>query len=316
MTNKRKNTLEGTDASGHAVRRIVKIGPTHARGLKNLVGLNSAIRQGDATSKMSLDAELSCGKAPIKIRGQEYELALRSCYLSVERENCDVVVGTRYEYWLSEGSYKASSVERETVDRAQNAGVEISAEGDLLTGIAKLAGKLNFGKSRKKQKKEESTTQKDARTELISASGEDRWKVGDHVNGDARRQDGLLSGVYFNEHGNDLRPLCILSTVDEGQVAGVTLSVTASFGSLVVRKDGEVGPKAIIEGAQLALKRRAKESFQEHNDLRARMAGLVLARNIKKAQVKAGYELSGNEFLIVQQSLSVFSSGIDDVEQP
>src|SRR4029077_20569753 len=95
-------------ASAHVVGTVQKLGPIHARGLDRLVGIISNIRQGEPFDSMSLDLDLSCGIAPLRIADQNFDLGLRACFVSLALENCEVQPNSRYEHWLEVGAFTAS----------------------------------------------------------------------------------------------------------------------------------------------------------------------------------------------------------------
>lgn len=305
-----------------SVAGVIKIGPTHADGLLSLVGLNSNVRQGDPLSAMHLDAEVSCGVAPLRVGGHDYNLALRTCHLSLARENCEVEIGSRYEFWLNDGKFEASAVQRQTLDRSHERGLNIGAEGDSNKGLARFFGGLKWSRSRAQGDKIEAITQQNARIELIAAAGQDRWTIGDALRGDARREDRLLGGVYFNEgaDNDEVKPLCILSCTDQRARLSVTLTASVSFGSLIISRGGKWATEEDQKGARKILKKKASTALKEHDkreatalkdhnaELRARVAGLVLAKSIREAQSRMGLEVPDNEFVIAQQTLIVLST--------
>jgi hypothetical protein len=295
------------------VSKIDRVGPTHAEGLERLVGMNASVRQGEPQTDMRFDFELSCGIAPYQVDGHDFEMGLRTCFVSLRRTNCTLKVGTSYEYWLEPGSFKSNEVETQTLDQSRELGATLSAEGDATKGIAKIAGKLGFGASRKRLTKTESVTKKNARVQLVVVSGQDRWRVGDRNRGDARQTDGLLSGAYFREAKNsdgDAKPLCNLARTDTGVPVLVTVSVTATLGSLEVARKEATFTTGKLRNFSTLLEDSAKIASSKHEAaLRARVAGLVAARAIRKAQLKAGAELKDSEFLIARQSLIILSEG-------
>lgn len=173
------------------VGTVDRLGPTHAHGLERLVGINSNIRQGEPIDNIRLDFDLSCGIAPLRIGNHDFQMGLRTCFVSLQLQNCEVHVGSRYEYWLDLGAIKASSTQRAATESSRNAGVSVEASADGLRGLAALAAKLGLGASWKRNSKSEAITKQSMRIELVVTSGQDRWRVGDLTRGDARRPDGI-----------------------------------------------------------------------------------------------------------------------------
>ncbi|MBQ0824257.1 hypothetical protein KBI52_29085 [Microvirga sp. HBU67558] len=294
------------------VKGVLKIGPTHAAGLHRLVGMNADIRQGEPFDRMSLDFELTCGVAPLRISGRDFDMALRTCFVSMSRENCTTQVGTHYEHWLGTGDFKVVTTGVSRLERGREAGVSAGAEADSQKGLARVFGSFRFGFNRKRNHTNESTVRQDARVELVVTSGQDRWRVGDLTRGDPRRQDGILSGAYFQEarsEDGDPKPLCLITRTDPAETVRVNLQVSASFGSLSITRDGSPADETDQTGARTLLRRRAKASIAQHkqaeNDLRARVAGLVVAKGLRDAQIQAGLTVAENEFLIAQQTILV-----------
>jgi hypothetical protein len=297
--------------SSSTVASVDKVGPTHAKGLTSLVGLNASVRQGSLLAEMPLDVEVSCGIAPIRISGQDFQLALRTCFVALARNNCEVGVGTTYEYWLSDGAFEATSEEQHTTERGQSAGINAGAEADTSKATGGLIAKLNLAWSRQKGTKIDAKSKRSSRTELIVTSGQDRWRIGDFRKGDARREDGLLNGSYFNETqaAEFHAPLCTLSCNDPTQLVEISVSVCVAYGSLLVLR-GEGSPTTIDKTTgQTLLRRRGAAAAQEHNaaeiELRAKVAGLVLTKAMRRAQAKAGLPVPDNEILIARQTLIV-----------
>lgn len=306
-------TRKASGAPSLGVRAVRKIGPTHARGFDRLVGLSANIRQGEPPDDMRLDFELSCGMAPLVVGKKSFEMGLRTCLVSLDRENSEILVGSAYESWLERGKFKASESQRSSSQRSHEASINLGAEVDSTSLLARLATKLRLGASRKRATTSEAVTKQDTRVELIVTSGQDCWRVGDPLRGDARRSDRILSGAYFREEktkDGDPLPLCRLATSDEKLPMQLTIAATASFGSLLVFKDGAALSAHTKDHSQAVtiLKRRAREAHASHGELlKAYIAGLVTAKKLHDAQVRAGAALRDNEFLIAQLTLHVSS---------
>jgi hypothetical protein len=291
------------------VNRVRRLGPTHVTGLERLVGLTSNIRQGEPLDDIRLDFDLSCGIAPLKIGSDDFQLGLRTCFVSLRLQNCDVKVGSRYEHWLDLGDIKTSATHHSAVTHSRNAGVSVDASADSLRGLAALAAKLGLGISWKRDAKSETMTNQTLRIELVVTSGQDRWRVGDLTRGDARRPDGILSGDYFlEERTNDGEPLplCRLRWVDQSESIQVTISITAAFGSLLIFESDPARSRndALTDDARARLKRRSAKVESDHEELlRAHVAGLVAAKRLRNAQHQAIDELVNNEFTIARLTL-------------
>jgi hypothetical protein len=178
-----------------------------------------------------------------------------------------------------------------------------------LSGIASIAAKFGLGGARTRSSKAEMVTEQNWRVELITTSGQDRWRVGDLTRGDARRPDGLLSGDYFLERktaDGESHPLCKLERFDASHPVVVTLTITASFGSLLVFPAGrapETADVMPIEGRGL-LRRRSKRAVTKHSALlAAHIAGLVLAKKIRNAQQRETNRSLGNEIVVAELTL-------------
>ena len=291
-----------------AVRTIQKLGPTHARGLRLLVGISSNIRQGEPIDDMRLDFDLGCGIAPLRINDRNFELGLRTCFVSLDLQNCEVLSTSRYEHRLDIGAFKASEVQKTTISRAREAGAGINVQVDSARGLAG-AVKLGLGIFHKRDAKSEAITEQSVRVELVVLSGQDRWRVGDLTPGHARRPDDLLSGAYFLEERSkdgDPSPLCRLKWLDHTASMVATISVTASFGSLLIFHSNQSGAqtKNVGDDTRTTLKHGSKRAESDHESLlRANVAGLVAAKQIRNAQKRASNEVLQNEILIVRQTV-------------
>ena len=320
MTRKRSADPSRADAENThpSVRHVQRVGPAHAKGLQNLVGINGYVRQGDPCNRIRLDFDMSCGESPIRVKRQDFVLGLRTCFVSLALANCIIRVGSMYEHWLGEGAYTSKATEREAIENESQGGVSASASMGADTGMswkAKLAAGLSLGLRKRKRRSTEMTNQQKIRVELIATSGQDRWQLGNSFRGDARRADGVLLGTYFNEERSedgDSKPLCLVEQTTPGEPVEINIRASAPLGSLVVRsKRGEPNASAIAatharlcrEGASAAQKHSAAE-----DKLRSQIAGLVVAKDLRKAQLHAGAKLGEGIFLIAQQTLIINGS--------
>jgi hypothetical protein len=300
------------------VQSVQRVGPTHAQELRNLVGINANVRQGEPCGAMRLDFEMSCGEAPIRIGNQDFRLSLRTCFVTVLRANCEIRVGSLYEHWLETGAYTSSATEREAAESQSERGLSATAAvgGNAnLSLTAKLAAGFSFGRKNKKRRSTEITNQQKNRIELIAANGQDRWQVGSSILGDARRADGLLMGAYFTEQRSkdgDPRPLCIIERAKPSESVEIKITTSAALGSLVVRST--LGEPALgrVKDAHVQLRRRGAAAAKAHTAaeaaLRAQIAGLVVGKALRNAQLHAGAQLGEGVFLIAQQTLIIEGS--------
>lgn len=264
---------------------------------------------------MRLDFDLSCGIAPLRIGDRDFEMGLRTCFISLRRENCEVHVASRYEHWLELGAVKTTSTQR--TSRANSRGIagSLGASADALRGMATFAAKLGLLGSWRREGNSEAVTQQNARIELVVTSGQDRWRIGDLTRGDARRPDGVLSGNYFLEERTkegETLPLCRLRWIDKSEMMQVTILATAAFGSLVIFESASAQERrdVMTEDVRSKLKRRAAKAESEHDDLlRAHVAGLVAAKRLRDAQAHAPGDLIKNEFTV---ALLTLQSGLGD----
>jgi hypothetical protein len=296
------------------VSKIDTIGPTHAQGLEWLVGVHSNIRQGDPLSDMRLDFDATCGIVPLQISDRDYEMGLKTCFVSLDRQNCSLHPHSSYEYWLGIGAFKASEVQKITSGHSKEAGAAVNLNLDSVKGVAGLKARFGLGASRKRNEKTEALTEQSERIELVVTSGQDRWRVGDRYRGDARRPDGLLSGEYFGEQHehNDPKPLCRLQWDDHATSALITITISASLSSLLIfaptKRDAE--GNNVAAAAWTILRRRSAQVSKKHEaTLRAHVAGLAVAKRIQKAQQKAGEQVLPNEFIILRLTLIPLHDG-------
>lgn len=298
------------DATSPALRPVVgdvaKIGPTFVPSLRRLIGANSNIRQGEPLDDIRLDFDLSCGIAALNIGTDDFELGLRTCFVSLELANCEMIVASRYEYRLGSGEIKATATERTTTESSRNADISVGATAEQLLGFGLLA-KFGLGASRKRGAKTEEVTQRDVQIDLVVTSGQYRWRVGDMIRGDARRQDGILSGDYFLEkRGKDgePEPLCRLQCTEPHDPMHITISVTAAFSSMLVFQANRAQHRndVLTEEVREKLKRRSAKAEIEHDELlRAHIAGFVAAKRLRAKQLSEN--LVDNEFMIARLTL-------------
>ena len=296
------------DKGSPTIGRIDRIGPTHAQGLEHLVGVNSNIRQGEPLDDMRLDFDVTCGIAPLQINDRNFEVGLKTCFVSLERENCTIHPHSLYEYWLDAGAFKASAHQKTTAGRAHGVDAAVNADIDPTKGIAGFKAKFGFGITRKRNENSETSTEQNERVELVVTSGQDRWRIGDRHRGDARRPDSLLSGEYFSEirDHNDPRPLCRLQWSNYAVPMLVTITISGSFGSMLIfsPEKTRLENSAVKTGAWKTLRRRSSQAAKRHETaLRAHIAGFAVAKRINETQQKAGEQVLPNEFIILRLTL-------------
>jgi hypothetical protein len=302
--------------SSHVVNTVQRLGPTHVPGLERLVGLNSNIRQGEPLDDIRLDFDLSCGIAPLRIGNHDFQMGLRTCFVSLQLQNCEVHVGSRYEHWLDLGAIKASATQRTSTASSRNAGLSVEASADPLRGIAALAAKLGLGASWKRDAKSEAVINQSMRIELVVTSGQDRWRVGDLTRGDARRPDGILSGDYFLEErtkDGETSPLCRLKWINQSNPMHVTISVTAAFGSLLIFESDPTQnlSNVLTDDTRAQMNRRSTKAESDHEVLlRAHIAGLVAAKRLRNAQTQGANNLLNNEFTIALLTVQTHPHGV------
>ena len=171
-----KAEVDKINRSKPSVRHVQRVGPTHAQGLQDLVGLYANVRQGEPCDGMRLDCEITCGQAPIRAGGQDLSLSLRTCFVSLVRANCEIRVGSLYEYWLDAGAYTSKATERDTKENQSQAGASASVDLAADTGLswtAKLAAGLSFGRKSRRNRSTEITNQQKARIPSLSISVEE-----------------------------------------------------------------------------------------------------------------------------------------------
>jgi hypothetical protein len=291
------------------VKGVLRLGPTHVPGLERLVGLRSNIRQGEPLDDIRLDFDLSCGIAPLRIGNRDFQMGLRTCYVSLRLENCEIHVGSCYEHWLDLGEYKANTMQRTTTASSRGAEASLEASADTLRGIARLAAKLGLVASGKRDAQTEAVTKQSLRIELVVTSGQDRWRVGDLTRGDARRPDGILSGDYFLEEkakDGEPKPLCRLRWIDHSEPMQITVSLTAAFGSLLIFESDPAQhlDDALTDEARAKLKRRSAKAESDHDQLlRAHVAGLTAAKRLRPIHAQSADDLISNEFTIARLTL-------------
>jgi hypothetical protein len=301
---------DGEDEATVGRDTVQPIGPTHARGLENLAGVRSNIRQGEPKEGMRLDFDLSCGVVPLRIDDQNYKMGLKTCFVSLTCENGFVLPGSNFEHWLEPGDYSASGSDNTESERVTNAGAQLDVDLDS-NFVGKLAAKIGLGASHKSKKKSQAVTEHKDRIGLVVASGQDRWLVGDHLRGDARQADGLLMGEYFRnppDKDGDPMHLCRIKWQDQTKLMQVMITVSAAFGSLLIyaTTQNQLRPGAVTERAVKIVKRRSALVSTDHDALlRAYIAGLAAAKRIRSTQHAAGEDISANEFKIARLTLLV-----------
>lgn len=293
------------------IARVEKTPPSHAKGMRELVGIGIGVRQGEPYGAMRVDFELNCGTASLRINGGEFVVSMRTCFVVLELENCEILPHSRYEHRLASGTVEAT--ETETRDRSDSreggigadAGVEASPKTGLL---AKLSLSGNAKRTKKIKDSTQEVVKRQPRMDLVVAAGQDRWQVGDPRVGDARRPDGRLIGSYFGEDRDEAgepRALCVVAGGSES-TSTMTASVVVRFGQLMVHLGTEPVEESQREDLDSELKKRGRQVAAAHrahaDDLRTRIAGLVLAKAMHAAHRHADPPADG-EVLVARQAL-------------
>ncbi|CAO4173253.1 hypothetical protein EEDFHM_02254 [Methylorubrum populi] len=263
---------------------------------------------------MRVDFELSCGSTALRIGGEDYTVSLRVCHVSLERENCEVAPHSRYEHRLGKGSFEVSGTETHSSGKSREGGVGIDVAADASPIKPSLIGRLagRYKRSARKGEEHQEVVRREPIVDLISTSGQDRWQVGDPMHADARRNDGKLQGTYFGEERDkdgEVRELCVIGRGCSTLPVVLTATVSASFGHVVVhRHEGQADAEDRID-VEATLRQRSTKAAKSHAvtkaDLKARVAGLVMAKALNEAQREAGFPVAEGEFLIAAHSLAI-----------
>lgn len=277
---------QGQRDDADVVRFIERVGPFHGYGLDALAGLSLAARQGDNWDYVRLDFELSCGTAPLRLPQIITQVSLRTCFVELRRENCDLIPHKRYEHFLVEGDLKITREASVAKGSTFQAEAELGAEAkvSLLKATAALFGKVR-GQAKGGRTSDEKTSETSRpRVELIVTAGQDRWRIGDPVRGDARRADGKLSGSYFGEDrasDGEAKPLCVIARRGKDRIVEATVIATAPVSQLII--EAAQGPPST--GIVSALRKKAGKATKAHaaalQELRGRMAGVVVGTALK-----------------------------------
>ena len=284
----------------------------HAEGMRELVGVSSDIRQGDPFGAMRLDFELSFGTAIVRVDEGDFSIAVRVGQVALRLRNCSIRPQSTYEKRLAEGEVAIRRIE--TIDRSsgRETSVGAHAEGGAGSGTG-LTGRLGLTvgfRGRKKVANDaKETLDRRPRLDLVVTAGQDRWQIGHPRFSDARREDGRLQGTYFNEdrdENGDPRPLCTIVGDRPDAPAEVVISALVRSGQIIVSLAGEATGIEQLADVEAALRKRGVRAARTHErkaaDLRSRMAGLVLAKEMLNEQ-KSRLDLSGADILLARQSL-------------
>jgi len=301
------------DDGADVVAYVEKTPSTHAKGMRDLVGIGINVRQGEPTTAMRVDFELNCGTSSLLINGGNFVVSLRTCFVVLGLANCEIQPQTRYESRLMIGSVEATATEtRERSDDGEigggvDASVEVDGGGSLLPRVGLL---LRASKKRKATNTAQETLKRQPRIDLVVTAGQDRWQVGDPRHGDARRGDGRLLGSYFGEERDregEAKPLCVIAASDPASTSTMTASAVIRVGQLQIHLGNELATYEQREDVEAAFRERGRRVAAQHRrrekDLRACMAGLVLAKAMHAAQRSAGLPIAEGEVLIAQQTL-------------
>lgn len=311
-----KSRAKGPEDTG-TVSRVEKVGPIHARGLRDLAGLGINIRQGEPYDRMRVDFELSCGSASLRVGAEDYVLSLRMCHVRLEQENGQIIPLSRYEHRLGRGSFEVSGTETQSSSLTREVGFGIEGSVDASPMAPKLTAwvKGHFKRGTSKDERKQEVVRRQARTDLVVTSGQDRWQVGDPVRGDARRHDTRLLGTYFGEEQDEAgepKPLCLVSRITSTSPLLLTASASVTFGQMIVERNARPADEAARKRAEAALRPSSGRAVREHaaakTELRSRLAGLVVAQALGDAQRQAGLPLADGEVMIAAQSLGVSPS--------
>ena len=177
-----------------------------------------------------------------------------------------------------------------------------------------LLGRLSahYKRSTNKGEERKETVRREPIIDLIATSGQDRWQIGDPLRGDARRGDGRLQGTYFGEErakDGEVKELCIISRENPALPVVLTASVSASFGHVTMFGQNGPADDAGRKAGEATVRQRSSKAGREHSvaktELRARVAGLVVAKALGESQRDAGFPVAEGEFLIAVQSIAV-----------
>ena len=306
------------------VRLIERVGPNHLPGFEHLAGLNLSARQGDTFEYFRVDFELNCGSASFQVENGIMQVSLRTCHVQLRRDNCDVVPATAYEFFIGEAEVDRRSTHTASSDLTGMVEGEVGASLDQSMVPSGMAKGRASGSARQTLATQTSVTVR-TRSDLIVTSGQDRWRVGDPVTGDPRRLDKRLTGSYFVERtrsGGEPVPLCALKRRQANSDAIVTICVSAPLGQMIVEDQGNANKSADrrsrshVEDNLTAGSRAVNVSHtKELLPLRARVAGLVLGKNLRKRQIESELAPPSGEVLISATSLVVRdSTRIQDLE--
>lgn len=299
------------------VEKVERAGPTHARELHSLAGLALSIRQGEPCSGMRLDFELSCGTARIRACDHDLDVTLRLCHVNLERQNCEVQPHSMYEFRLSDGHFEADQTATSISEKSRDAAFNLEASLGAAPAGPSMAAKIGalWKRGSKRANKQQDTTRRQTRIDLIVTSGQDRWQVGDARLGDARQEGGQLLGSYFGEHRDsdgDPRPLCVVVRNDPTSIVELTVAVTVPLGHLSVTIGGDKAADELKSVTLSGVRRSSAKATREHagrrGELRSRVAGLVAAKALAESQRQACLPVPDGECIIALQSVFVAAS--------
>jgi hypothetical protein len=280
-----------------------KIGEAKAKGIADLAGLESDVRQGDPFDAVPIYITVACGRPSLSIEDTDFKLATWQVLVRIDLENARIKFGSILSIMAQEGSFESQSSTKTTLltIREHAAVLEFGATGKASHDSVSLSGSMRAGLNRKQSEKTSDTatgtTKTVAEIVVIGPFGSSVIAIGDPDYGDPHKEYGLLGHRYPKERGDDIKPLFAVEPEDPDKPVKVTIMTTIPFDKLCLQPMQR--NKALEELARDEITERSNEAIEEYEILRRQMLRGELASRMSQNQKKSGLAINDNEFAVM-----------------
>jgi hypothetical protein len=271
-------------AESRRIKQFLRPDAVHATcdvpafSLAAFIGIDLGQAQSVTMDDIGLAVDLSFDSHSIRIGDEYYTLSLASVRVILEKDNADIVAGSKYSHELSEGEIVAEASDMQTSGREHSYGGK--AEAGLLKGIA---GKLSFRGKRSGAKEKKASTKVKHRINFVSPGGQDSWRVGG-PDGDPRLDTKDLRGKVINSvWGEERRLLCQLEAIDPNQPVTGRLRIQANPEDFRLRGKARqaVAKDMVVDGVEKNQGKLVESIESTEKQLRERVAAMALLKDVR-----------------------------------
>ena len=286
-------------AETRRIKRLEQSDPVHAEcdvprfTMRRIVGIEFGRAQSVSMDEIHLAADIDFGAINIKIGDETYSLSLASALVLLEKENANVVTGSKYSHVLSKGEVSTSAAEKQS--SARSGSVEVSGAANLLTGLtSKIGGAFN----KSGNKAAEASSVISHRINFVTPEGQDGWRIGG-ANGDPRLASNDLRGAFIDPHGDGAaNPLCTLEAIDTDTPVSGRIRVQASLDDFRLRgrQREKEALETIGEGLEADKPEFVARETEAEAELRERVATMALLLPKRREADEALLDIAARSF--------------------